>query len=525
MEGLANKHCGCNISFVRSPGHLITRIVIIAGWISVIAVGAMLRFEHLSTRPIHPDEATGARLAAKRMEPDGYRFDPAHFHGPVQSLLIAPLCRLRGEDGWKGMTKGSLRLLPATAGTLLLLVPLIGRRRWGDGPMLLAAALMASSPLLVYYSRMFIHEMLLVLFGVLIIFCVVAKPRYVLAGILMGLMFATKESAAISILSWGGAGLLVALEYRRSITSEHLGVIWRERRVPVLLLLLSAAGTAVLLYTNFFQRPQGALDAVRTFFVYKTGEGHDKAAGYYLGFLLWPSWSGGRWWYETPVFALAVLAVASTFGKAARDDPRRPVIHFLAWASVGHFLIYSCIAYKTPWLVCLPWAHVCLLAGFSLWRFAGWRPIAKVACGLVIAACLILQVRQARWATGRFAADARNPYAYVPTSFDIEDVESWLVRLGRGMPDGVSLEPVAVVGSQYWPLPWYLRDFDRIGYWPEPDAALDRLPLVFALPEVADALMAQLADTHTASPRTLRSEVPVYLFVRNDVWQHWMESD
>ena len=58
-------------------------------------------------------------------------------------------------------------MLPAIAGTLLVLRAAAVARRFGDAPMLLAAALLATSPLLVYYSRMFIHESLLVLFGML----------------------------------------------------------------------------------------------------------------------------------------------------------------------------------------------------------------------------------------------------------------------------------------------------------------------------------------------------------------------
>ena len=97
---------------------------------------------------------------------------------------------------------------------------------------------------------------------------------------------------------------------------------------------------------------------------------------------------------------------------------------------------------------------------------------------------------QSRQATGRLASDDRNPYAYVPTSQDIETLVPWLREVGQAAPDG-PLEPVAVIGTGYWPLPWYLRSFAQIGYWQEPQKIadkLDRFPLVFAVPETADAL-------------------------------------
>ena len=44
--------------------------------------------------------------------------------------------------------------------------------------MLIAALALATSPLLVYYSRMFIHEMLLGLFGVLALFQFTSGKRW-----------------------------------------------------------------------------------------------------------------------------------------------------------------------------------------------------------------------------------------------------------------------------------------------------------------------------------------------------------
>jgi uncharacterized protein (TIGR03663 family) len=132
---------------------LIKHAFIMICWFAVIGSGAVLRFEQLGKRPFHADEATGARLTAARMESGDYHFDPVHYHGPLLSRLAIPLCQVRGESRWQEMTKTGPRLLTAIAGSLLLLVPLLWRRRFGDAPPLLAAALLATSPLLVYYSR------------------------------------------------------------------------------------------------------------------------------------------------------------------------------------------------------------------------------------------------------------------------------------------------------------------------------------------------------------------------------------
>jgi hypothetical protein len=154
--------------------------------------------------------------------------------------------------------------------------------------------------------------------------------------------------------------------------------------------------------------------------------------------------------------------------------------------------------------------------------FSGHRLPLQTALAVLAATCLITQFRQTRLATGRYASDERNPYAYVPTRGDIEKLEPWLDQLRQIAPGG-TLEPVGVIGTDYWPLPWYLRSFDRIGYWPEAPPDLTKLPLVFALPDAVDAVVTALEKSHISLPRGLRADVPVCLFVRNDIWRRWME--
>lgn len=501
-------------------------VVTVVCWIAVFAGGVWLRFDDLGERPFHSDEATGARITAHRMESEDYRFDPTHFHGPLLSSLAMPFCQASGQARWSLMEKRTLRLLPALAGALLVLAPLLGRRRWGDGPMLLAAAFLASSPLLVYYSRMFIHESLLGLFGVLLVFAVFVKPRHGLPGILLGLMFATKETVAISIIAWGVAAALLAIENRRRIDRAKIVAAWKDWRGPLLISVVTALFISLVFYTDWFRHLRGAVDSVRTFFVYKTTEGHLKPFGYYSELLLRPRQLAGARWFEGMVLVFAVLAYLSSFGRSAVDGKWRPAVRFLAYSAAGHFLIYSLISYKTPWLVLLPWAHVCVLAGFGVAGWSRWKWPPRIAVVVIAGLSLGWQTMQSRQATGRLAADDRNPYAYVPTTPDIETLVPWLREVGEAAP-GIPLEPVAVIGTEIWPLPWYLRSFEQIGYWQEPQkivAELDRFPLVFAVTESADYLMMELAETHIPVPRGLRFEVPVTVFIRYDVWDCWMEE-
>ncbi len=500
------------------------KIGIIVCWVGVMAVGVWLRFDGLSSRPFHCDEATGARITARRMESGNSQFDPQHFHGPLLSSLAMPLCRARGETCWQELTKGSLRLVPAIAGCLLVLLPLGWRRRWGDAPMLLAAALLATSPLLVYYSRMFIHESVFGLLGMLALMVVLTKPKWGLPGICIGLMFATRETFVISVIAWLGAAGLVALGRREWLTRSALTAGWRTWRLPLAFSVVSAALTAGYFYSDGLRHPAGVWDAVQTFFVYKTGAGHDKPFFYYLNFLTIPHKAGGLWWYGTPVVVLALVAFWASFRRGAMEENRRLTIRFFGYAALGHFIIYGLIAYKTPWLMVLPWAHVCVLAGLGVAGVAGTRRVWKGCVILLVSLTLISQYRQARYATGRLASDARNPFAYVPTRRDIEGIGPWMQQLAAKAPQH-TVEPIAVIGSGYWPLPWYLRSFKSIGYWQQPPANLAELPMVLCVPESAEAVMTQLATTHTPRPRGLRDNVALTMFIRNDIWDAWMKPD
>lgn len=495
-------------------------------WVLVFILAVWLRFEHLGQRPIHCDEATGARITAKRLEAGDYRFDPAHFHGPTLSCFAMAACAFKGETRWAKMSKGTLRWVPAVAGVLAALAPWLGRRRWGHGPMLLAAASLAVSPLLVYYSRMFIHEMLLVLFGLLTLAALAwdrrGRSAFLLGGLWTGFMFATKETFVISLLAWGGAACLVWWEERAAGRGAALPALWREHGISLLLGVLVAFATAALFYTDWFRKPEGLWDALRTYFVYQTTDGHEKGWDYYFRLLCWPKKSGGLWWSEAGALVLAVGGYAASFGAQATLMRWRRPVRFLAYAAAGHFLIYLLIRYKTPWLMCLPWAHVCLLGGFGAALLLRRGPV-PLRWGYAALALVLLawQGVQARQATGRLASDDRNPYAYVPTSGDIEGLDAWLRQIGSHAPQ-IPLEPMGVVGSGYWPLPWYLGGFEKIGYWAAPPPELERMPVVFAAPDALDAVSRALARSHTPVLRGLRSEEPLAVFVRNDLWKLWV---
>ncbi len=499
------------------------RLFIYIAWLGITLLSLVLRLHELEQRPIHADEATGARILSRQLAGQDYTFNPQHFHGPLLSRTSVPIARAHRENSWAALSKSSLRLGPVIAGTLLVLTPLLWRRQLGSFGALAAATLLASSPLLVYYNRMYIHESLLTLFtmlGCAAVFRLSEHPckrMGIIAGLCIGLMFATKETFVISILSWLPA--LACAHWIQSRSSGKPSISYaclRAYLLPVALLTLTAVLTASYFYSNGFRTPQGIVDAVRTYFVYETTAGHEKGFDYYYTLLLWPKQLLGIWWCEAVVGVFAVIAGI----RACLKRSHLSVVCFFAVATIAHWAIYSSISYKTPWLMLVPWAHACMLGGFAFSGIHELKPHTRIALILLLLGGVAYQTQQSLHAVGRAANDSRNPYAYVPTSQDAEELEIWLGKLATAN----TLEPLAIVGQAYWPLPWHLRQFKTIGYWPTPPKDLQTFPLVFAMPAQTPVCRTRLEDTHIELPRTLRANVPITLYLRNDIWEQWQQS-
>ncbi len=509
---------------------IVTALVVVA----TLTAGLWLRTAHLDQAPLHADEAaTGARVLADRLEQGRYVFDPRHYHGPLLTAATVPLATLRGETHWNDLTKTTLRAVPAAAGvlTLLLLVATAPTLRGGA---VLAALFAATSPLLVVYSRVYLHEPLQ---GAAAVLLIVAALRYaahttargarrwaLVAGTAAGLMFSNKETAMITAAAWTAAGAALLLAAPRQTTPHPRPDRWtaaRRHRTPAILAAAAGAATIIVFYSDFGRHPAGVVDFLRTYFVYETSPAHHKPAGYYAWLMLWPKLRGGFWWTEAAVLVPALYGLAASF-----RDPQGAAVRFLGLAALAEAAAYSLIAYKTPWLGLVVWLQVCLVAGYGGVRLLTARPVwVRGLAGAFLITAVTWQAQQAIRAAHRFPADDRNPYVYVPTAPGIEKLAPWLHTLTAASP-AARAAPLAVVGEQYWPLPWYLRGFDQVGHWPQWPAAAAELPLVLVVP-TPDTFNAPgpLDATHTALPRSLRTDTPVLVYIRHDLWDAYLAAE
>lgn len=510
------------------------RIVVALLFLTICAVGAAQRLEGLGRRPMHTDEAVQAVKLGGLLESGRYRYDPTEYHGPTLYYAAFAWARLRGKYRLADVAEADLRGVTAAFGGLLvaacwwLFPPL---RRTG---LFVAGGAVALNPFLVFYSKYFIQESLLVFFTaglVAYVWRYVHAPsggRAAMAGLFVGLMFATKETA---VLTWAAMlpAVAAALPGRGGLVAA-----WRRAPHPAAprhaaIAALVALGVAVFFFSSGFAHWGGLADSVAAFghFARRAGgQGHEKPWWYYLRLVFFHRAGPLGVWSQWPLAVFGLLGAAAAVRRSQSGDPALPLARFAAVFSLSLLGIYSAIPYKTPWLMLTPLWGLCLLAGLGAqafwdWRWAG-RPWVRYVLLAILAAGAADFVRQNRWMQGRYAADTRNPCVYEHTSTDILNGVRLIDEAARaaaesgGDADGL----VCVVADEYWPLPWYLRNLPRVGYWNRFPNDLTRPPAVVVTnPSRAAEIESSLAGPYSLSLVGLRPIVALTIYVRDDVWQ------
>ena len=131
-------------------------------------------------------------------------------------------------------------------------------------------------------------------------------------------------------------------------------------------------------------------------------------------------------------------------------------------------------------------------------------------------------------ASFRYPADPRNPYVYAQTSPDFLRLVTRVGDVSRIHADRERMM-IAVVAGPYeqWPLPWYLRRMERVGYWTSVAEVgpLDRMPVIVASSEFADAVAASLGDRYVSEHYGLRPGVLLTVFIERGLWDRYLASN
>ncbi|MFL6210491.1 MAG: hypothetical protein ACJ74W_16665 [Pyrinomonadaceae bacterium] len=353
-----------------------------------------------------------------------------------------------------------------------------------------------------------------------------------LAAVSAGLLFATKETAFISagtlVLAALSAWFYVWLgkQVRRSAAparkqaqrgrgkagqTTHISAwqafIARSGGWPHLVPLVVVALCIFLFvnlvyYSSFFTNPHGVYDGFYVTFQKWTETGksgfHQHSRITYLDWL---------WQEEAP---LMLLGACGTLVAVVRARSRFAVFAG-AWAC-GILLAYSLVPYKTPWLqlnFVLPFA---IIGGYAIaWAYNRTRPLALVALAIALAVGLY-QTYQLNFV---HYDDDSYPYVYAHTTRGYLELLAKIDQLAQNAGTGHDTN-INIASPDYWPMPWYLRDYKNVGYLGHLGPTGDALVIVNVNQQTeANALLGE--NYRPVGSYPLRPGVTLVLYARRDI--------
>jgi uncharacterized protein (TIGR03663 family) len=512
----------------------------------VVCAALLFRVVRLDLRPMHHDEANQAVKFGDLLERGEYRYDPTEHHGPSLYYCSLPFAWVRGETSFASLDEVTLRLVPALFGVGIILLFLLFKGGYSPTVIFFSGIFAAVSPVMVFYSRFYIQETLLVFF---LVGAMASSWRYHVArkwgwaaatGFFLGMMYATKETSVIAFAALFAALVLARIfekaDKRRERWRKSVPAATKSEIPPVphlLVLLGSALLVCFFFFSSFFQNPKGILDSVlafKTYFSKAAGAGfHSYPWPYYLKMLALSRYGSGPIWSEALILALALAGCVAAFRPRPWGDSGALFRRFVFFYALLSTAVYSLIPYKTPWNMLPFYVGIILLAGSgaAFLLEAVRKPVIQSLIFVILGLGLYQLGGQSYRANFVYEADPRNPYVYAQTSPDFLNLVRRVENISRLNPDGRDLLiKVITYPDEAWPLPWYLRGFTRVGYWQEADEAgeLEDVPIVISSPDKTEGIWPELQLTHQSEFFGLRPEVLLALSVRKDLWENFLET-
>lgn len=520
--------------------------------LAVLVVAVLLRIYALELRPLHHDEGVNGFFLTNLVRQGRYVYDPANYHGPTLYYLTVPLTALFGLQTWV------LRALPVIfgLGTVALLLSL--HRRIGRVGALVAGALIAVSPGAVFFSRYYIHEMPFVFFTLAAVvlwlrFAETRRSIYLMFSTLsLALLFATKETAFISLgvlliaavmthvylhLRNENRVLTAAKRVRKgahgkwknlsdSFASEVRALGGGKQLLPLIGIgVVLFVIVNVVLYSSFFTNPKGITDSVATFAVWRrTGTSDFHAKSFWMYFK----------WLSKEEILLLLFGVTGALWAAWRANNRFAVFSAL-WAG-GIILAYSLVPYKTPWLALNFLPPLAITSGYLLGSLTASPRSAVSLDGNVGGAATTRSPRYLVWLLALsvvfvIGAYKRNALRAIELNFVHYDNDSFAYVYAHSTRDLTTLDAdvkrlvargganttISIHSTDYWPLPWYFRDYKVIGY---PPLSLNKATaslLILSSAQVAEAEKTLGARYMEVGRYRLRPGVEVVLFAKREI--------
>lgn len=512
-----------------------------------VIFAATLRLPKLTQRPMHTDEAVHALKFGELLEEGKYHYDPNEYHGPTLNYFTLIPAWLACFSKLTDVTEVTLRIVPVFFGVMIILFLLLLKDGLNWQALIFSALLTAISPAMVFYSRYYIQEMLLVCFT---FGAIVSGYRYsqnqkliwsIFTGLFVGLMNATKETWIIAFGAMIIAGLLVFIS-----SGKNFKLLFRKIKSRLIrhltIFCVTTFLVSILFYSSFFTNPVGIMDSMRTYTTYfqKAGQNpwHIHPWFYYFKLLIFYRISEGPIWSECLILLLAAIGMIMTFMRKTWHSINWQLARFLTFYSIIMLLIYALIPYKTPWNM-LGFLHgLILMAGIGMAILIQMKTkiILKTTVILLLIGGIFHLTGLSYLSNYRYKDDPANPYVYAHTSADIFRMVQRIKDVAKASPEGndIFIE-VICPGDDYWPLPWYLRGFHQVGWWNQVDCDVPAAPLIIASPSVETDLIHKLYAVPPPGQKRLylplfddyvelRPQVELRGYVVKELWDHFQQN-
>jgi len=313
----------------------------------------------------------------------------------------------------------------------------------------------------------------------------------ILAAISTALLFASKETALVSVTVLGLALASTAIYLRlrghperefvrknrdrkqrsaekaegwlRSAISKfggpsHIGMV-------ILVAFAIFVFVNVLFYSSFFTNWKGIGDSLETYMIWaKTGKKE-----HVHGLTQHVEWLMAM---ESP---LLMLGVIGAFLSVVRANNRFAL--FAAQWGFGLLAAYSLVPYKTPWLALNFIIPLAIISGYAVNEFYCWNKRELRFVVLVLVAAIAVSGYQSIKLNFFHYDDDKYIYVYGHTYRTFLPMVDEIQRIGQQTNLNKELD-IAVFSPDYWPLPWYLRDYTRIGYYGQISPATSTLVII-----------------------------------------------
>ena len=428
----------------------------------IIILAALLRLWALDLKPAHFDEGINGWFVDQMKVSGFYHYDPENYHGPLYFYVLFVFLSLLGRNLW------ALRLPAVLASIASVWMAFRFDRFFGSTSARLGALALAVSPAAVFYGRYAIHEswfaasLMITALGLLGLWKDGCKRDLAVTVSGVTLLLLLKETAVIHLVCFALAAVCLML-WQRIVPSRPAMPLAKQEWSSRDLLKCYAASVLVLgfFYSGTFLNWGGVPDFFKAYikwFQTGIGAGGHVKTDYQIGhfsFLNW-YWFALMARYEWPTLLGLLYAVRLAWPAPAQQ-------RYLAIYGLGVLIAYSIVPYKTPWcIISILWPFLLLFGCFvkELWRKVRFRWVTALLVSLLLMASLLVTLRL----NAHHFADPSEPYVYVQTMPEIAVVTEPVLGLAaqdsrnHAMSGHISLE-------SYYPLPWILGDFTRIGYY------------------------------------------------------------